>query len=478
MVGRAAAVTASELRRALVTRPAAARPALELALLRVEDRDDEAAGRLVRSALRLRPHWPAALRLDVRLRARAGISDLIGDLRRLLVQVPSDSTSWTGLARLRLAGSDGAGAARALRRATGRRPIAAGRATTDDLFGLPAVRLASLSRPARCRVRGGRPDDPHDSFDIAPRLAWIGDALVMPEKWVVLVDRRHLLIDETNHNPDEIVPELTSIKAATEQRYLIDLDRPLVRIDEPVALLGGNANYFHWLVDYLPRLATLARAGVVRDVRLMVPDDLPAFARESLALLGIGPDRLVTVAPDRLYEVTRLLLPTQLARWGFVHPWAVEWLRGRFRLRTPPGPDAPRRLYLSRRDATRRRLRDEPALERALERRGFQTIAPGSLGLLQQIRLMAGAEVVVGVHGAGLANLLFAPRGATVVEITSAAYRTSYFANLAGLLDQHYRSVTATVVADPAGMPREADLALGADGIAALLDELANVAQI
>ena len=58
----------------------------------------------------------------------------------------------------------------------------------------------------------------------------------------------------------------------------------------------------------------------------------------------------------------------------------------------------------------------------------FEVVAPGTLSLGDQAALFMGAEAIVGPHGAGLANLLFAPRHARVLEILPAnMLREHYF---------------------------------------------------
>jgi capsular polysaccharide biosynthesis protein len=52
-----------------------------------------------------------------------------------------------------------------------------------------------------------------------------------------------------------------------------------------------------------------------------------------------------------------------------------------------------------------------------LTERGFTVVDPGALSVAEQIRACAGASIIVGAHGAGLTNLMFAAPGAAVVEL-------------------------------------------------------------
>ncbi|HEU0080328.1 MAG TPA: glycosyltransferase family 61 protein, partial [Longimicrobiaceae bacterium] len=100
-------------------------------------------------------------------------------------------------------------------------------------------------------------------------------------------------------------------------------------------------------------------------------------------------------------------------------------------------PEAPReRIYVSRGDAAHRRVRNEPEVMEALRARGFRCVAPGGMRVAEQAALFASAETVVGPHGSGFANLVFAAPGARVVELFSRNYVNPCFwsvANQSGL---------------------------------------------
>jgi len=59
----------------------------------------------------------------------------------------------------------------------------------------------------------------------------------------------------------------------------------------------------------------------------------------------------------------------------------------------------------------------EAVFERALAARGFTIVRPETLSASEQVALIRDAEVLVGASGAALANGIFLPRGARVVEI-------------------------------------------------------------
>lgn len=195
--------------------------------------------------------------------------------------------------------------------------------------------------------------------------------------------------------------------------------------DAPLTLIGGNGNYFHWLLDYLPRVP-LALAED-RDSRLVVGARLTAFERESLRGLGVEPDRLVPLDLHQVSHFRRLRIPDLGTIDRIPHPQAIEWLRSTFQT----GIGLRRRLWLSRSDAAVRRVVNEEAVIEALAPLGFESVSLDGLSISEQANMFAGAEIVAGPHGATFANLVFAAPGTRVVELVPGDYRPVFFPALA-----------------------------------------------
>jgi len=87
---------------------------------------------------------------------------------------------------------------------------------------------------------------------------------------------------------------------------------------------------------------------------------------------------------------------------------------------------------------------NESEIETALASRGFRTVVLSEMSFEAQVRSFSRARLIVAGHGAGLTNLLFAPPGAAVVEITN-TYLQSHddFRFIAGQLGQtHFEIVS------------------------------------
>jgi tetratricopeptide (TPR) repeat protein len=230
------------------------------------------------------------------------------------------------------------------------------------------------------------------------------------------------------------------------------------------ALLGGSRNYYHWLIEHLPRLALL-EDDTTR--RLIVNDDLAPFQIEMLAHLGITPDRLAMLPAGEWVHVEDLKVVSLLVRSSLVHPAAIAWLRRRF---LPKCVRANGRLFISRRKATKRLLLDETRVAEELSARGFSIVEMEERSVVDQIALVAGAEIIVGPHGAGLANLVFASKGCRVIEIEAMGAGRSFFPALAELCGLRYERIVG-VPSNPHAL-QDSDIRLGDTGIGRLIQSL------
>jgi capsular polysaccharide biosynthesis protein len=229
----------------------------------------------------------------------------------------------------------------------------------------------------------------------------------------------------------------------------------------PVCSLVGrfDGNYFHWVIDICGQLEALGhyreRAG--SEPLVLVRDSAPRFVDESLELLGIErrnvigwPRHWSAGAPpsdeDRVVaSVPRLVVPSWRGVRHTSSPRSLKWLRSRFLAAAREGARAgsgsgdgggsgslASRLYIARSSAGWRSVANGEAVEAFLRERGFAVIRPQEHGLAEQIRRFAAAEVIVGMHGAGLTNIVFAP-GAHLVELAGSYGMAEYFSICHGL---------------------------------------------
>jgi len=305
------------------------------------------------------------------------------------------------------------------------------------------------------------------------RLDTIPQARLVSEKFVVLsrdqkVFSESYWADANVH--DGVFFQRHSLRIAGrggERQLPLVLFRepPVARHIEGAAMLVGNpwaANYHHWLVNGLVRLWWTSHFSELHDIPLIVPSRMSPFQQESLMALGVDPRRLLPF-DGSLWQVDRLFFPANGDYW----PLQLRWLRQRFfehyGLGDTPGR---RKIYISRADAPTRRVTNEPEVVEMLGRRGFEVLELAALPLAEQVRAFAEAKLIVGPHGAGLTNIVFAASNATVVDLHPRDEINHALWVEASALGLKYALLTGKRMND------ERDLKVSVTDLATLLDRL------
>lgn len=276
-----------------------------------------------------------------------------------------------------------------------------------------AVRTGILPQMRACRVSLM---DPARVARGEPYVATLEDVLVDTGYWSV-IDGDRLYSRETHDRTVANASFVSGRVSRDGQVVIASVAEPAVTVEEPCVLLGGDDNYSHWLARNLLKLSLLEGAPE-QKLPLLVNADLRRYQLEYLAALGIEEARLVKVPRGQFVRCRRLVVPTLLRNHPHM-PVGIGWIRAQLARFLAPSDEAVDLVYLSRRDSEVRRLLNEAGLAAALAEKGFRILVASEMHVSEQIRAFSRARVVVSPHGAGLTNLIFAPRGALVLEIAS-----------------------------------------------------------
>jgi glycosyl transferase family 61 len=192
----------------------------------------------------------------------------------------------------------------------------------------------------------------------------------------------------------------------------------------------GDLNWYHFLLDIVPRLALFEQPGVPAPDRWYLPL-AHDWQRETLEIMGVLPAENVIDADAEPHVRAERLLAPSLPDFEASAPWTVDFVRSRMmprELERVPG----RRIYLTRGQRRNNRIvRNEPEVVEMLAERGFEVVDTATLTVAEEIRTFAEAEWIVAPHGAALTNILFSSPGASVIELFAPDYVTPSYWKLA-----------------------------------------------
>ena len=241
---------------------------------------------------------------------------------------------------------------------------------------------------------------------------------------------------------DQVASLPTEIVERVGPDVLVDPDvltRPVAQSGEYVVCFDGNwRSYYHWLADSISRLFVLRKLSQGRVILPTAPENMLPFHLDSLRLLGVRDDQMVAAEPGRPFVKYQQLLwmlwnPTP---WGGLGTQAEMGAAFRAAVGLDPGPGH-RRIYITRRGGRRKVVQAE-AVEAVMAELGFEVVLPDELDFAEQVRTFGQASWIVGPHGAGLTNIMFAPPGCTVVEFMPDVLCRPHYWGLATSLGQRY----------------------------------------
>jgi capsular polysaccharide biosynthesis protein len=231
----------------------------------------------------------------------------------------------------------------------------------------------------------------------------------------------------------------------------------------------ARGNYYHWLLDLVPRVLSLKHAAqnFSNYDALLLNGSRANYEREILTALGVPPEKVRYVDSRERFQIASAVFPSMDI--NVIAPWKVHGLRD---LPFSGEQNQHRRLYLSRARAAVRRIANENEISEVLRQRNFEIIEAENLSWREQANLFAGASVIVAPHGAALTNIVFCKPGTRVVEIsTRAGYRDWYW-QLAAVAGLSYEVLEAQRSGSFSGPYENADMIVNRENLERLLERL------
>jgi hypothetical protein len=176
----------------------------------------------------------------------------------------------------------------------------------------------------------------------------------------------------------------------------------------------SEKNYYHWLVDTLPRLLVMREELRKGEYTLLLPSKPAKFITSTLAYFEI--DNFVHVEEKEYITVDSLLMPNYLAGSGHIHPKKVFEVKSLLESKIEANNKF-QRIYVSRSRQKTRKVSNEREVINLLKQFGFETIYFEDMSFEEQVGTVKGAKLLVSSHGANLTNTLFMQEGTEVLEL-------------------------------------------------------------
>ncbi len=158
-------------------------------------------------------------------------------------------------------------------------------------------------------------------------LSRLKKAEILPEYGIVVADNE-LLIKESSHMKFCHISLFNScIQEITDGGALIFTPKALPFEEENCIYIGSNRNYYHWLVDELPRLSLIETNKQYTEAPILIDKKTAKWQYDFLAMLGVEKNRLRAVDFGRPISFKNLIVPSRLSRYMVAHPQAIAFMR-------------------------------------------------------------------------------------------------------------------------------------------------------
>jgi hypothetical protein len=270
----------------------------------------------------------------------------------------------------------------------------------------------------------------------------IEDALVFGGSSLVIADKKNILSDELIDFPGkEIGIKSPLVKSRRKNRIILEYKKESnLDIKEGILLsCEHDNNYFHWLVECLPKLILIDELKEFEKAPLLIPKGLHQNLIAALEKVNINSRQLIYLEPNIGYQVERLIYPSALSRvidryQGhpvfdtdiiLSHKW-ISKVGELLKCNTQSKQKPWRKLFLTRKKGLRA-LGNREELELMLLEQGFEIVELDNVSLDFQIELFSQAAMIVAPTGAALTNMLFCQPGTKVIIFKSNHEVANYY---------------------------------------------------
>lgn len=186
-------------------------------------------------------------------------------------------------------------------------------------------------------------------------------------------------------------------------------------------------NYYHWLLEAMPRLFLLKDEA--SNLTLILNSNSPSFIKQYVSFFAFK--KIKYIQDNQLVKVDQVTFTSFTSRGLCMHePIIKDMVRWLFKINNIVINENPKRkIFITRQNAKYRRLINEPDVIAYLESVGFEILTLEDYSVIQQIQIFNDAEYVIGTQGAGMANMIYSIHAKLLITIIHEEHQDEAYLN-------------------------------------------------
>lgn len=213
-------------------------------------------------------------------------------------------------------------------------------------------------------------------------------------------------------------------------------------------------NYYHWLIDVLPKILILEDQIKKNKIKnILVPNYEKRYQIESLSCFFKKNDtNFINLSQNKFLQFDNVIFCTNNSNFEFYNYDLLKKFKNKIlkyiKLKKIKAKYDYKKIYIDRFDANKKKdrfLANEKKLKNKLKKEGFKFITLSNYSFFEQVLIFNNAKLIVGLHGAGLANILFVKKSTKIIELTNSEWPDMYY-KLSKCLNLNYNKIICNKV--------------------------------
>lgn len=172
-------------------------------------------------------------------------------------------------------------------------------------------------------------------------------------------------------------------------------------------------NFFHWFAEVLPKMLYV-KNYLKKDIEFYIPFALSEYQLSSLRLCGL---RFYENTNEVVFFSSVKLVENFVGSTGYYHPPLLNEARLLIINKLKLVKSYERKIYVTRKNAARRRILNEEQVILELLKYGFEIFDFDHICFQEQVEILVNTCMLVSLHGAALTNMIFMQPGSVVFEL-------------------------------------------------------------
>jgi len=213
-------------------------------------------------------------------------------------------------------------------------------------------------------------------------------------------------------------------------------------------LLSGNGsyNYYHFMFEFVAKTMILENIELDQRIPFLIdksPLSVPQF-RSLIEKFNFSNRDIICIENDRIYKIKQcyyinpvnIISSTPIDNHKISYKdilfslSSLDYLRSNL-LKSKSKRIFPKKIFLSRKNATSARSYNEADVVAIFEKNGFVVVYPELLSIDDQISMFNNAQYIAGASGAAFSNLIFCNSSCKALIISSSTVELSVFSTIA-----------------------------------------------